>query len=161
SFRGLTRPTHQRRFLPSTRFGVCVMSLQKWIGLASIAAATMAATPSSAQPAKDYWSGFYAGLNAGGIWNPASAGVGGSNGQGGGFAGTGAGFMGGAQAGYNWLLGPVLLGGEVDFQGSTLNTSLSGIVGPSIVNANETMPWFSTMRARIGYPLGSVMPYVT
>jgi outer membrane immunogenic protein len=137
------------------------MSLNKWIGIASIAAATVAATPSLAQPAKDYWSGFYAGLNAGGIWNTTSAGVGVSNGPGGGFAGGGGGFMGGAQAGYNFLLGPVLLGGEVDFQGSTLSSNLTGVVGPSIVNAQETMPWFSTMRARVGYPLGSVMPYLT
>ncbi len=137
------------------------MTLQKWIGIAAVAAVAMVASPLSAQPAKDYWSGFYAGLNLGGIWNTTSAGIGVSNGPGGGFAGTGGGFMGGAQAGYNWLLGPVLLGGEADLQGSTLSTNLSGVVGPSIVNAQETMPWFSTFRARVGYPLGSVMPFVT
>ena len=30
--------------------------------------------------------------------------------------------------------------------------------GPSTVNAVEKMPWFSTMRARVGYPVGTVMP---
>ncbi len=137
------------------------MSLQKSIGAAALAVATMAVTPLAAQPAKDYWNGFYAGLNAGGIWNSTSAGVGLSSGPGGGFAGSGGGFAGGAQAGYNYLLGPVMLGGEADFQGSTLSTNVTGVVGPSIVNAQQTMPWFSTFRLRTGYPLGSVMPYLT
>jgi len=33
--------------------------------------------------------------------------------------------------------------------------------GGSSYNATSYIPWFSTMRARIGYPVGSVMPYVT
>ena len=137
------------------------MTMKKWIAIAAGAGAMMAASPLSAQQPKDHWSGFYAGLNAGGIWNTTSAGVSVSNGPGGGLAGSGGGFMGGAQAGYNYLFGPVLLGGEVDFQGSTLSSNLSGLVGPSNVNATGTMPWFSTFRARLGYNLGSVVPYVT
>ena len=58
------------------------------------------------------------------------------NNTGGGFNGTGSGFVGGVQAGYNYLIGPVLLGGEVDFQGSTLSSGLSGGAGPSAINAN-------------------------
>ena len=30
-----------------------------------------------------------------------------------------------------------------------------------MIAATTTLPWFSTYRARIGYPVGSVMPYVT
>ena len=58
-------------------------------------------------------------------------------------------------------MGPVLLGAEIDFQGSTMTSNISGAAGSSIINATATNPWFSTMRVRAGYPVGSVMPYVT
>ena len=76
-------------------------------------------------------------------------------------SGSGSGFVGGAQGGYNFLLGPALVGGEVDFQGSTLTQSINGGAGPSFIGATSAIPWFSTFRARAGYPIGSVMPYVT
>src|ERR671913_298738 len=34
-----------------------------------------------------------------------------------------------------------------------------GAFGP--FSTTERMPWFSTMRARVGYAVGSVMPYLT
>jgi hypothetical protein len=55
----------------------------------------------------------------------------------------------------------VLLGGEIDFQGSTMSSSLSGGTSMSTIGATATLPWFSTFRVRAGYPVGSVMPYVT
>jgi len=106
------------------------------------------------------WDGFYAGVNAGGIWGNTSAAIG-ENNTGGGFAGSGGGFVGGVQGGYNYLFGPVLLGGEIDFQGSTLTSGISGGAGPSSISGQSSLPWFSTFRARVGYPVGSVMPYVT
>ena len=106
------------------------------------------------------WEGFYAGLNAGGLWSSTSASIV-ENNTGGGFNGTSSGFVGGAQAGYNYLLGPVLLGGEVDFQGSTMTGGVTGGAGPSFISATQSIPWFSTFRARVGYPVGSVMPYLT
>ena len=106
------------------------------------------------------WEGFYAGINAGGLWSSTSASIV-ENNTGGGLNGTGSGFSGGAQAGYNYLFGSILLGGEIDFQGSTMSSGLSGGAGPSAINANATMPWFSTFRVRAGYTVGSVMPYVT
>ena len=130
------------------------------------AAAILAATtaiPFAAQAqgnGTDQWSGFYAGLNAGGLWSSTSASIV-ENNTGGGFNGTSSGFVGGAQAGYNYLLGPVLLGGEIDFQGSTMSSGLSGGAGPSFISATQSIPWFSTFRARVGYPVGSVMPYLT
>ena len=108
--------------------------------LAAILAATALPVAAQAQT-NSQWEGFYAGLNVGGLWSSTSASIV-ENNSGGGFNGNGSGFVGGAQGGYNYLLGPVLLGGEIDFQGST-------------------MPWFSTFRVRAGYPVGSVMPYVT
>ena len=106
------------------------------------------------------WEGFYAGLNAGGLWSSTSASIV-ENNTGGGFNGTGSGFVGGAQAGYNYLIGPVLLGGEIDFQGSTMTGGVTGGAGPSFISASQSIPWFSTFRARVGYPVGSVMPYLT
>ena len=117
--------------------------------------------PAEAQSSgNNKWEGFYVGLNAGGLWGNTSAAIT-ENNTGGGFMGNSGGFEGGAQGGYNWLLGPVLLGGEVDFQGSTNNGGLGGGAGPSMIAATTTLPWFSTFRARAGYPVGSVMPYVT
>jgi outer membrane immunogenic protein len=135
------------------------MNMRNSFGMA-VAATAMLASPLAAQQASPAWSGFYAGLNAGGMWGTTTAPLT-LNGAPGGFNGVGSGFVGGAQAGYNYLAGPVLLGGEIDFQGSTYATGLNGGAGPSAINATERMPWFSTMRLRAGYPVGSVMPYVT
>lgn len=133
-------------------------------GIASLAAALLAmplaANAQSGVQANNRWEGFYAGLNAGGIWRNTSATIGENNAVGG-FNGNGSGFMGGAQAGYNYLLGPVLLGAEVDFQGSTETTNVTGGAGPGFLSATSAIPWFSTFRARVGYPVGSVMPYIT
>ena len=126
---------------------------------ASLALATALPLTAQAQ-GNNQWDGFYAGLNVGGLWSSTAATITESN-IGGGFNGTGSGFGGGAQAGYNYLVGPVLLGGEIDFQGSTMSSSLSGGTSMSTIGATATLPWFSTFRVRAGYPVGSVMPYVT
>jgi len=126
---------------------------------ASLALATALPLTAQAQ-GNNQWDGFYAGLNVGGLWSSTAATITESN-IGGGFNGTGSGFVGGAQAGYNYLVGPVLLGGEIDFQGSTMSSSLSGGTSMSTIGATATLPWFSTFRVRAGYPVGSVMPYVT
>jgi outer membrane immunogenic protein len=133
----------------------------KSIRIASLAAALLALPLAAhAQSNNNRWEGIYAGLNAGGLWTNTNATIVENNTYGS-LNGNGGGVMGGAQAGYNWLLGPVLLGGEVDFQGSTNTTNLTGGAGPSNITATSAIPWFSTFRARAGYPIGSVMPYVT
>ncbi|MFI4999544.1 MAG: hypothetical protein ACHQK9_06660, partial [Reyranellales bacterium] len=81
------------------------MIIRKSIGIATLAAATMMASPLMAQQASSKWQGFYAGLNAGGLWQSTSATIG-LNNTGGGLSGTGSGFTGGVQGGYNYLLGP-------------------------------------------------------
>jgi outer membrane immunogenic protein len=135
------------------------MSLQAKFGLA-IAMAVALVSPVVAQPAIPSWKGFYAGLNAGGLFGSTSATFAGPAGPGG-FFGTGSGFVGGGQAGYNYLFGPVLFGGEIDFQGSTYAAGVTGGGAFGPLGATERTPWFTTMRARVGYPVGSVMPYVT
>lgn len=135
--------------------------MRKWtsLGLAVAATATLA-TPVAAQQVSPSWSGFYAGLNAGGLFGSTSTHLAGPGGPGG-LSGSGGGFAGGAQAGYNYLFGSVLLGGEIDFQGSSYAAGLSGGAGPGPVGATTYTPWFSTMRLRAGYPIGSLLPYVT
>jgi outer membrane immunogenic protein len=132
----------------------------KSIRIASLAAALLALPLAAHAQSGNTWEGPYAGVNLGGMWSSTSAAIG-ENNTGGGFSGSGSGFTGGAQAGYNWLLGQVVLGGEVDFQGSTETSTLIGGAGGSPINATSAMPWYSTFRARVGYPVGSVMPYLT
>jgi outer membrane immunogenic protein len=136
------------------------MTFNKKLAVTLAAAALMAPLAAKAQSSTMNWNGPYAGVNAGGIWQSPSAAIG-ENNTGGGFSGSGGGFVGGAQAGYNYMFGPVLLGGEIDFQGSTLTSGISGGAGASNITGQSSMPWFSTFRARVGYPVGSVMPYVT
>ena len=127
---------------------------------ASLAMTILALPLAAHAQSNDTWQGFYAGLNAGGLFSSTNATIT-ENNTVGGFNGSGGGFMGGAQAGYNWMVGPVMLGGEIDFQGSTETTSLLGGAGSSSISATSAVPWFSTFRARVGYPVGSVMPYIT
>ncbi|WP_421995372.1 outer membrane protein [Reyranella sp.] len=135
--------------------------MKKWTSFGLVIAATaMAATPLAAQQPSPAWNGFYAGLNAGGLFGSTSSTFATPFGPGG-FSGSGAGFAGGAQGGYNYLFGPVLLGAEVDFQGSTYASQLGGGSGAGPLAATTYTPWFSTMRLRAGYTVGSVMPYVT
>ena len=75
--------------------------------IASLAAAAVLAVPLAANAqSNNRWEGFYAGVNAGGIWSSTAATIG-ENQTSGGFNGSGSGFMGGAQVGYNYLLGRV------------------------------------------------------
>lgn len=114
-----------------------------------------------AQPAAaQQWNGFYAGVNAGGLFGNTTTTDYGPAGPGS-LSGSGGGFVGGVQGGYNYMFGPVLLGAEIDFQGSTYAAGLNGggPFGPA--NATEYTPWFSTFRARGGYAFGSIMPYLT
>src|SRR5512135_1634682 len=103
-FDGSLRVTHQASF-PTTTVVEFVMTARKSIGIALAAGVALLAAPvvASAQQANSNWQGFYAGLNAGGMWGQTSAAINYSNG-GGGLFGTGSGFLGGAQVGYNWLL---------------------------------------------------------
>ena len=61
------------------------------------------------------WSGFYVGGNAGWGWTNTSGTFTTATGTGS-FSGSGNGFLGGAQAGYNWQTGPFVVGAELDFQ---------------------------------------------
>jgi outer membrane immunogenic protein len=125
------------------------------------------------------WTGFYVGVNAGGIWG--SGGNASTT-----FAGTGAfgipftilthdwpnnngfgsgngGFIGGGQAGYNWQTGSFVLGVETDFDGSTVSRSRS-VVGPTFADplhllgtdfftahGSASLDWLGSTRGRVGW----------
>ena len=105
------------------------------------------------------WTGFYIGANAGWGW---------TNGSGTFTTPLGAdpftinnnSFLGGAQTGYNWQMGPAVFGAEADFQGTTASGPLSATAGPT-VSATAKTPWFGTMRGRVGYAMDRVLLYVT
>lgn len=70
------------------------------------------------------------------------------------------GFIGGATLGYNWQLDRLVIGVEGDYDGSSLNGSVSftghvpevGIPGATgTFNASEQLSWFSTERLRLGF----------
>jgi len=95
------------------------------------------------------WTGFYIGANAGYAWG----------------TGEGAldselldlspdGFIGGGQIGFNYQLGNnVVVGVEADFQGGDVKDSAYGV--------QSQLDYFGTVRARLGYAMDNVMPYVT
>jgi outer membrane immunogenic protein len=137
------------------------------------------------------WTGFYVGLNAGGIWPSGSrsaslfdpdAGIDGgflNASFPGGLGSQSAGFIGGGQAGYNWQTGAFVLGVETDFDGSTLSKSFNNIGSPFVgpiaaaaglgndfltINGKNSLTWLGTTRARLGFvatPDNRLMIYAT
>jgi outer membrane immunogenic protein len=120
------------------------------------------------------WTGFYIGVNAGGIWPSGSrnasifdpnAGIDGgfiNAGFPGGLGSQSAGFIGGGQAGYNWQTGAFVLGVETDFDGSTLSKSFNNVGSPFAastglggdfitVNGKNSLTWLGTTRGRVGF----------
>ncbi len=96
------------------------------------------------------WTGFYAGLNAGGVWVDS--------------AGTKSnGFTGGGQIGFNWQVESVVFGLEADIQGTTLSQTTTGsnAAGTLVVTETARANFFGTVRGRAGYAFGAWLPYIT
>ncbi|HEY4143008.1 MAG TPA: outer membrane protein [Pseudolabrys sp.] len=116
------------------------------------------------------WNGFYLGVNAGYAVanNPGKAttvfipsGVTDDNID----ADTGAkGWLAGVQAGYNWQSGPLLLGVEADIQATGQKGTACLGCTPAIGSTNSVeskLPWFGTVRGRLGLTNGPVLFYTT
>jgi outer membrane immunogenic protein len=118
------------------------------------------------------WTGFYVGLNAGGIISSGSrsatlvapsSGVWLNSYFPGGIGNGQSGFIGGGQAGYNWQTGAFVLGIVTDFDGTTLGKNFNYTsapfagVGPGYngdvlnVNAKANLDWLGTTRAKVGF----------
>jgi outer membrane immunogenic protein len=133
---------------------------------ASAADIPMRQPPPEAMPPSYYvpiftWTGFYIGGNAGYGWSKGDGNIGISGLGSGPFEGSGNGFLGGAQAGYNLQSGPWVFGAEVDFQGSTAKGDVTGSAGPASITAEAENPWFGTLRGRVGYAADRWLWYVT
>ena len=124
------------------------------------------APPPLALPA---WTGFYLGVNAGGGWAKADSGL---SVLGGPVFATGVnsleGAVGGGQIGYNWQNGPSMFGVEADFQASGLKDTLNApcplgfCAGLGLAASfTQKMPWFGTVRGRLGLATDAWLIYVT
>ena len=106
------------------------------------------------------WTGFYLGLDGGGVLGKTSWGSlpdltnGNVSNVGGLVGGT---------IGYNLQAGDsVVLGAEADLDWSGLKATIASASAPSCTtNCQLSMPWLATVRLRGGYSFGGVLPYLT
>src|SRR5262245_8119283 len=140
--------------------GIAVAAL----GLASTGLARAADLPVKAAPvvAPVYvWNGCYLGLNVGYGWARARTTV-----VGGGTAVSGSenldGVLGGGQIGCNWQWSSnFVLGVEADLQATGQDhTTTVGVPG-TVVSIKNELPWFGTVRGRLGYAANTWLFYVT
>jgi outer membrane immunogenic protein len=150
------------------------------IALAGMVGAAAAADGLGDMTGRSNWTGFYAGVNAGYAWGSdtvslqetapgaqpvdlAAVGAAGSP------SFSPDGFVGGAQAGYNYQFGDVVFGFETDFQylglRGALGISSAFPSAPSVpynVNTSVSTNWLFTARPRLGYVLNkNLMLYAT
>src|SRR3982074_1008811 len=78
------------------------------------------------------------------------------------------GFNGGIQAGYNWQAANWVFGLEADIQASSQRDNracvqtCNPLVAPVIFAAYDAkLPWYGTVRGRVGYSIGSTLFYAT
>lgn len=80
-------------------------------------------------------------------------------------SGNGSGFIGGAQAGYNWQQGTWVYGLEGDISGSSLQTSLNGgLTGTcagDMASTTAKVDWYGTVRGRAGWAFDKFLVYGT
>jgi outer membrane immunogenic protein len=106
------------------------------------------------------WTGFYAGANLGYGWSSGDGII--SLGAGGGpITSRSDGILGGVQAGYNWQTGALVFGVEADIQASGASGAVNGTPVGATITATGKVPWFGTIRGRLGYDFNSTMLYVT
>ncbi len=106
------------------------------------------------------WTGFYVGGNIGWGWSSGDGDIL-INGVPGAVSGSGDGFLGGVQAGYNWQYGLWVFGIETDFQGSAGKGDVTGFAGGNVLTGTSKGPWFGTIRGRVGYAFDRSLWYVT
>jgi len=133
-----------------------------------LTAASAADLPSRVAPAPIYtpvpiftWTGFYVGVNAGIGFNNSDDGdlvfggvpvIGDSDDD--------AGFVGGAQAGYNYQIGSFVVGLEADIQYADFG-GVNYDFGPLGIYENNNDDWFGTVRARAGVAFDRALIYAT
>jgi outer membrane immunogenic protein len=118
------------------------------------------------------WTGFYVGVNAGAVFSTIDTTVSGTAAntianvaalrRPASFSQDKTGFIGGAQVGYNYQIGQIVLGAEADFQytDTKKTSSFLGTSGATSVFRSE-MDYLGTVRARVGYAFDRFMVYGT
>lgn len=141
------------------RHAISVMALAAALAAGSAYAADLPSrkeAPVYIPPPVFSWTGPYAGLNIGGGWidrsnnnnNWAGWGWGNNN------NGNNAGVVGGLQLGYNYQFSPLFVAGiETDFQGTSIGSHNNNWWGAFGGNGGESLPWFGTVRGRVGIAL--------
>ncbi len=109
------------------------------------------------------WAGFYLGLNVGSLLgrDPSSLVALGSTER---FHLVPDGYAGGGQIGWNWQASTWVFGLEADAQGSFSRDRDACVAlcnAVTSVGIKQTLPWFGTVRGRLGYTLGSTLFYGT
>ncbi len=114
------------------------------------------------------WSGFYLGGNLGGGWGNGDSDFSVAAGRFAGISNSLSGFIGGAQAGYNWQSGPMVYGLETDFQYSGLRGEVDAPTCPAALcgvalsaTYKQDVTWFGTVRGRLGYADAGWLAYIT
>jgi outer membrane immunogenic protein len=150
----------------------------------SVATLLLSALPVSAVAAPlpvFTWTGFYVGVNEGYSFGDASKTNSFNDGEG--FSGPFSwnhseahGFSGGGQFGFNYEFpNNIVLGFETDFQGSTLTGQYPSVsrsysyndgegdlgAGSSLLTTQTAVNWWGTLRSRMGYAFGNLLPYIT
>ncbi len=133
--------------------GVGILAL----GVASASAADLPRRPMPAKaplyvPPAWTWTGFYIGVNGGGGWGRSDFSAPFATGS---FDTSG--WLVGGTLGYNYQMGPAVLGIEGDIDYSDISGS-APCAGTTCETRNN---WLSTVRGRLGYSFGQFMPYVT
>lgn len=131
--------------------GLALLALTGAAWSADLAPAPYYKAPPYLPPPVYTWTGFYLGVNGGGgfgwsKWDTTTSSL---NPTGGVFGGT---------LGYNYQIGPAVLGveGDIDWAGLSGSTT-SGC--PAGCKTSDS--WLSTVRGRLGYAAGRFMPYIT
>jgi len=133
------------------------------VGLLAVTELAWAAdlSPPPLAPAPYSWTGLYLGLNAGYASAKVTNTVSGV-----GLDGSGSvnipGGIGGAQFGYNYQIGSIVLGFEADFDGTMATKSSATITtAGGVTSGTDQIPWVGTFRGRVGYAFDRFLLYAT
>jgi outer membrane immunogenic protein len=130
--------------------------------LASVSVLALTVSASATPPAP-LWTGFYLGVNAGGVWSHASTNINDNAGNVSASTANASSATFGGQAGYNWQAQSWVYGLEVDW--NWLNSSgTSPTAGFPGFNFSSKLSSLATGRGRVGYAMGMAgdwLPYVT
>ncbi len=125
--------------------------------LAAIAGAGMIV--SAGVHAQDLWSGPEAGIQGGYGWGSSSGHFGGTGAGTPGYSFSPDGALGGGHAGYNWQMGPLVLGLEGDVEGGDIGGRERNAVGG--YGVGSSMDFDASVRGKLGYAFNRLLLYGT